>query len=53
MQMEPQRTNWRDLSDPQKNIRLEQAKTFLQQQVVEAKLRNNALKVLHKHELIE
>ena len=36
--METRRINWLDLSDPQKAIVFEQARTYLQQQKAEAKL---------------
>jgi hypothetical protein len=52
-QMETQKINWLDLSDSQKAIVLEQARTYLRQQVAEAKFGKSILNVLHKHELIE
>ncbi len=51
--MEPQRINWLDLSDSQKATVLEQARTYLRQQIIEAKLVKYVITILHKHELIE
>ena len=51
--MEPQRINWLELSDSQKNAVLDQTRTYLQQQIIETKLLNYVLTILHKHELIE
>lgn len=51
--MEPQRINWLELSDPQRNIVLQQARIYLQQQIIETRLLNYVITILHKHELIE
>ncbi len=49
---EKQAINWLELSDSQKAIVLEQAKTFLHQQMEEAKLSKQVIIVLTKHGLI-
>ena len=51
--METQRINWLDLSEPQKAIVLEQSRTYLQQQIAEAKLSKSVITVLQKYELME
>lgn len=51
-QMETQTINWLDLSDSQKAKVLERARTYLQQQIAEAKLCKSAVTVLHKHGII-
>ena len=51
--METQRINWLELSEPQKAIVLEQARTCLQQQIAEAKLGKSVITVLQKYKLIE
>lgn len=51
--MEQQRINWLELSEPQKSMLIQQARTYLQQQLVEIKLLNYVLSILQKHELIE
>ena len=51
-QMETQKINWLDLSDSQKAKVLERARTYLQQQIAEAKLCKSVIAVLHKHGII-
>jgi predicted Fe-S protein YdhL (DUF1289 family) len=50
--METQAINWLELSDSQKAKVLEQARTYLQQQIAEAERCDSVMAVLHKHELI-
>ena len=50
--METQKFIWVDIPDSQKAKVLEQARTYLQQQKAEAKLRNYAIKVLTKYGII-
>jgi hypothetical protein len=49
--METQTISWTSLSDSQKATVLKQARTYLQQQIAEAKLSKSAIAVLAKHEL--
>ncbi len=48
--MENQKINWFELSDAQRVIVLNQARSYLQQQVAESKLSES---ILRKHELLE
>ncbi|MGD0996681.1 MAG: hypothetical protein ABR909_14315 [Candidatus Bathyarchaeia archaeon] len=50
--METQTINWLNLSDSQKAKVLEQARTYLQQQIAEAKLRKSIITVLTNHGII-
>ena len=51
--METQTINWLELSDSQKAKALEQARTYLNQQIAEAKLCKSAVIVLQKYKLME
>ena len=50
--MEMQKVNWLDLTDSQKEKVLEQAKTYLRQQITEAKFSKSVEAILDKHGLI-
>ena len=49
---EMQKVNWLDLTDSQKEKVLEQAKTYLHQQIAEAEFSKYVMAVLERHGLI-
>ncbi len=51
--MESKNINWFDLSDSQKATVLKQARTYLNQQIGEAKLNKSVTSTLEKHGLTE
>ena len=50
--METQTINWLDLSESEKANFLEQTRTYLKQQIAEAKLSKNASAILQKYDII-
>ncbi|HMK93868.1 MAG TPA: hypothetical protein VK536_00560 [Candidatus Limnocylindrales bacterium] len=50
--MQVQKVNWFDLTDSQKHNVLEHARTYLHQQVREARISKSVVEVLDKHGLV-